>query len=188
MATPRTEAFAIGLTADGINEDPERFFVRLFQPEGGASITPSDVASAFISDAGAPSSMGFAAAALQLSERDDSLAIVMVNRRGGAEGALSVQYQTIDISATGGTDYTTVSGQLDWADGDATARSIEVPILADSESEGDEDFQVMLSAPSGGTLTIDVATITIQNAANSAPSANAGFSQTVHEGQTVLRG
>ena len=183
-ATDRS--IAIGLTADGINEDPERFFVRLFQPEGGASITPSDVASAFISDAGAPSSMGFAAAALQLSERDDSLAIVMVNRRGGAEGALSVQYQTIDISATGGTDYTTVSGQLDWADGDATARSIEVPILADSESEGDEDFQVMLSAPSGGTLTIDVATITIQNAANSAPSANAGFSQTVQEGTTVV--
>ena len=182
-ATDRS--IAIGLTADGINEDPERFFVRLFQPEGGASITPSDVASAFISDAGAPSSMGFAAAALQLSERD-SLAIVMVNRRGGAEGALSVQYQTIDISATGGTDYTTVSGQLDWADGDATARSIEVPILADSESEGDEDFQVMLSAPSGGTLTIDVATITIQNAANSAPSANAGFSQTVQEGTTVV--
>ncbi|MCH8221405.1 MAG: choice-of-anchor B family protein [Proteobacteria bacterium] len=182
-ATDRS--IAIGLTADGINEDPERFFVRLFQPEGGASITPSDVASAFISDAGAPSSMGFVAAALQLSERD-SLAIVMVNRRGGAEGALSVQYQTIDISATGGTDYTTVSGQLDWADGDATARSIEVPILADSESEGDEDFQVMLSAPSGGTLTIDVATITIQNAVNSAPSANAGFSQTVQEGTTVV--
>ena len=182
-ATDRS--ITIGLTADGINEDPERFFVRLFQPEGGASITPSDVASAFISDAGAPSSMGFAAAALQLSERD-SLAIVMVNRRGGAEGALSVQYQTIDISATGGTDYTTVSGQLDWADGDATARSIEVPILADSESEGDEDFQVMLSAPSGCTLTIDVATITIQNAANSAPSANAGFSQTVQEGTTVV--
>ncbi|MEE8464485.1 MAG: PKD domain-containing protein, partial [Gammaproteobacteria bacterium] len=56
----------------------------------------------------------------------------------------------------------------------------------DSESEGDEDFQVMLSAPSGGTLTIDVATITIQNAANSAPSANAGFSQTVQEGTTVV--
>ncbi len=182
-ATDRT--ISIGLTADGLNEDPERFFVRLYQPEGGATITPSDVASAFISDAGAPSSIGFAAATLQIGERD-TLAIVMVNRRGGAEGALSVQFQTIDNSATGGTDYTAVSGQLDWANGDATARSIEIPILADSESEGDEDFQVMLSAPSGGTLTIDVATVTIQNAANSAPSANAGFSQTVQEGTTVV--
>lgn len=176
---------SIGLIADGFTEDPERFFVRLYQPEGGATITPSDIASAFISDAGAPSLIGFDAAALQIGERD-ILAIVMVNRRGGAEGALSVQFQTIDISATGGADYTTVSGQLDWADGDATARSIEIPILADSESEGNEDFQVMLSAPSGGTLTIDVATVTIQNAANSAPSANAGFSQTVPEGTTVV--
>ncbi|MCH8931010.1 MAG: choice-of-anchor B family protein, partial [Proteobacteria bacterium] len=182
-ATDRT--IAISLTADGLNEDPERFFVRLYQPEGGATITPSDIASAFISDAGAPSSMGLVAVNQQIGERD-AVAIVMVDRRGSAAGVISVQYQTIDISATGGTDYTAVSGQLDWADGDATARSIEIPILADSESEGDEDFQVMLSAPSGGTLTIDVATVTIQNAANSAPSANAGFSQTVPEGTTVV--
>jgi len=109
-----------------------------------------------------------------------------VNRRGSAEGALSVQYQTIDNSATGGTDYTMVSGQLDWADGDATARSIEIPVIADNEPEGDEDFQVILSAPSGGVLTIAVATVTIQNVANNAPSANAGFSQTVQEGTTVV--
>ncbi|MEE8107804.1 MAG: hypothetical protein V3T36_01500, partial [Gammaproteobacteria bacterium] len=67
-----------------------------------------------------------------------------------------------------------------------TARSIEVPILADSESEGDENFQVMLSSPSGGTLTVDVATVTIQNFTNSAPSANAGIGQAVQEGVTVF--
>ena len=182
-ATEKT--ISIGLIADGFAEDPERFFVRLYQPEGGATITPSDVASAFISDAGAPSSMGLVAVNQQIGERD-AVAIVMVERRGSAEGVISVQYRTVDNSATGGTDYTMVSGQLDWADGDATARSIEVPILADSESEGDENFQVILSGPSGGILRDDVVNITIQNIANSAPSANAGFSQTVPEGTTVL--
>lgn len=176
---------SISLIADGFAEDPERFFVRLYQPEGGATITPPDVASAFISDAGAPTSIGFVAASQQVDERD-ALAIVMVNRRGSAEGALSVQYQTIDNSATGGTDYTMVSGQLDWADGDATARSIEIPVIADNEPEGDEDFQVILSAPSGGILTVDVATVTIQNVSNNAPNANAGFSQTIQEGATVV--
>ncbi len=182
-ATDKT--ISISLIADGFAEDPERFFVRLYQPEGGATITPSDIASGFISDAGAPSSMGLVAVNQQVGERD-GLAIVMVDRRGSADGIISVQYQTIDISATGGTDYTMVSGQLDWADGDATARSIEVPILADSESEGDENFQVMLSSPSGGTLTVDVATVTIQNFTNSAPSANAGIGQAVQEGVTVF--
>lgn len=182
-ATDRT--ISIGLIADGFAEEPERFFVRLYQPDGGATITPSDIASAFISDAGAPSSMGLVAVNQQIGERD-AVAIVIVDRRGSAEGVISVQYQTIDISATGGTDYTTVSGQLDWADGDATARSIEVPILADSESEGDENFQVMLSSPSGGTLTVDVATVTIRNFTNSAPIANAGIGQAVQEGVTVV--
>lgn len=182
-ATDRT--ISIGLIADGFAEEPERFFVRLYQPEGGATITPSDIASAFISDAGAPSSMGLVAVNQQIGERD-AVAIVMVDRRGSAAGVISVQYQTIDISATGGTDYTTVSGQLDWADGDATARSIEVPILADSESEGDETFQVMLSSPSGGTLTVDVATVTIRNFTNSAPIANAGIGQAVQEGVIVV--
>lgn len=176
---------SISLTVDGLSEDPERFFVRLYQPAGGATITPPDVASVFISDAGAPSSIGFVAAAQQVGERD-TLAIVMVNRRGSAEGALSVQYQTIDNSATSGTDYTAVSGQLDWAGGDATARSIEIPLLADNESEGDEDFQVILSAPSGGFLTVDIATVRIQNIPNSAPTANAGFSQTIQEGVNVV--
>ena len=176
---------SISLIADGFAEDPERFFVRLYQPEGGATITPPDVASGFISDAGAPSSIGLVAVNQQVGERD-ALAIIMVDRRGSAEGAISVQYRTIDISATAGSDYTMVSGQLDWADGDATARSIEVQILADSESEGDENFQVILSGPSGGTLSDDVANITIRNVANSAPNANAGFSQTVPEGTTVV--
>lgn len=81
-------------------------------------------------------------------------AVVTVRRIGGSHGAVSVRYDTVDgpgsTGASAGSDYTPTSGRLDWADGDATDKSIAVPILANAAFEQGEYFTVRLSDPQGG--------------------------------------
>jgi hypothetical protein len=75
---------------------------------------------------------------------------ITVNRTGQSTGAISVQYATRNGTATAGSDYTATSGTLNWASGDAAAKTFTVAILNDTATEGDETFSVALSAPTGG--------------------------------------
>lgn len=71
-----------------------------------------------------------------------------VSRIGGSDQAISVSYNTADGSASAGSDYTAVSGQLSWADGDTAVKTFTVSIGADSLQEGDETFSVTLDPQS----------------------------------------
>ena len=90
-----------------------------------------------------------------VKEQDQS-AVVTLRRTGGATGAVSITYRTADYtagdapSATSGTDYTPVTGQLNWADGDRSDRQITVPILTAGRVEEPERFAVMLDGGTGG--------------------------------------
>ncbi len=77
---------------------------------------------------------------------------VDVIRTGGSAGKISVQYATVNESALANSDYSHVSGQLVFLDGE-TRKSIQVPILADSDSEPDEFFQLLLSQPTPESLS-----------------------------------
>jgi hypothetical protein len=76
---------------------------------------------------------------------------VMVTRRNGANGAVSVQYGTSSSSASGGSDYTSTSGTLNFADGETT-RTFTINILNNTpgSDEGDEFLNLSLSNPGGG--------------------------------------
>jgi len=75
---------------------------------------------------------------------------LIVERVGGHNGEVSVEYTTKNQRATAGKDYEAVSGKLTWADGDAKAQKIEIKIFDDDEFEKDEDFTVILSEVTGG--------------------------------------
>jgi uncharacterized delta-60 repeat protein len=78
-------------------------------------------------------------------------AIVHVERIGGSAGAVSVSYLTNDYGgATDGTDYTGVSGQLHWADGDTEPKEVVVPLLTDAVGETAELFEFAIESPRGG--------------------------------------
>ena len=85
----------------------------------------------------------FEAASRDIAEDTGNLAIDVI-RTGGSDGVLTVQYATADGTALANTDFTSVSGQLVFLDGE-TRKTIHVPILADSESEPDEFFQILVS-------------------------------------------
>jgi hypothetical protein len=61
-----------------------------------------------------------------------------------------VDFTTSDGTATVGSDYTSVTQTLTFADGDATDKTVTIPILDDALIEGDETVNLMLSNPTGG--------------------------------------
>lgn len=79
-------------------------------------------------------------------------ASLSVSRTGGSLGAVTVNYATVERSATAGADYTTSTGILSWADGDTSAKIISVPVTADATVENTETFEVRLGNPLGGAM------------------------------------
>ena len=74
---------------------------------------------------------------------------VRLNR--AAAHVVSVDYSTIDGTATAGEDYTATSGTLTFAPGN-TEKTVTVPILDDAVDEGKEKFTLRLSNPQGAYL------------------------------------
>ncbi len=68
-----------------------------------------------------------------------------------ASAPVTVAYATADGSAVAGSDYTATNGTLTFPTGTAT-QVINVPIVADTDVEGDETFSLILSAPTNATL------------------------------------
>ena len=72
---------------------------------------------------------------------------VTVQRVGGSNGALSVEYATVDGTAVAGQDYTATTGTLNFANGE-TSKTFQIPIADDGTTEPDEKFTVLLRNPS----------------------------------------
>lgn len=86
---------------------------------------------------------------------------VMVNRTGGSSTAVTASYTTADGTALAGVDYTKTTGTLSWADGDAAAKPITVPLTVSPGFTGAKTFTVSLSATAAVTITSASATISI---------------------------
>ena len=73
-------------------------------------------------------------------------ASIRVERVGGSDGELTVNYATAGLSATAGSDFTASSGVLTFADKE-TEKWITIPILDDGDAEADETISISLSLP-----------------------------------------
>jgi len=100
--------------------------------------------------------------------------VVTVRRTGGADGSVSVAYETIADTATAGTDFGRVSGLLSWGDGDMTEQQIRVPIVSDDTPEPAESFRVTLRDSQGGAGLGTTAAI-VQIAADGGPFGQFNF-------------
>jgi|GEM_PF-1254698 len=78
-------------------------------------------------------------------------ATVTVNRVGGSDGRVSVNYATSNGSAIAGQDYTARSGTLTFDDGE-TSKTFTVPITNDQIEESDETINLTLSSPGPNSI------------------------------------
>jgi uncharacterized delta-60 repeat protein len=76
-------------------------------------------------------------------------ATIVVTRSGGSRGAVSAAFTTSDGSAIAGVDYTPVTTQVLFADGEEGPRLVRIPILVDALAEPDKTVNLTLSDPMG---------------------------------------
>lgn len=96
----------------------------------------------------AASELAFDAAAVRVRESSGRVSVV-VHRTGSLSSAATCYFTTTDGSAIAGLDYTTKRGTLTWAAGDASDRTVVIPIRRNPEIEGRETFTVRLRSPGG---------------------------------------
>jgi hypothetical protein len=94
-----------------------------------------------------PSTIQFGSLVFRAQENAGS-ATITITRGGDAASAASVDYATADGSATAGSDYTAVSGTVQFGPGER-ARTFSVPLLDDPAREGGEVVRLTLSNPAG---------------------------------------
>lgn len=89
---------------------------------------------------------------------------IQVIRESGSDGRVSIDYTTVDSSAVVGQDYSAQTGTIVWNDGQSGVRTISVPVIDDSQVEGNEQFSftidnlvgnASLTAPRTATINID---------------------------------
>ena len=104
---------------------------------------------------------------------------------------VSVDFSTVDVTATAGSDYTAQSGTLSFAPGQ-TRTSLSISITGDTVMESNETFWLQLNNPTGLGLSKSTAIVTLSNddtpvptpvATNLAPTLNTAIAtQTATEG------
>ncbi len=101
-----------------------------------------------VTTTGTATTVAFAAAQYSTAATASSVTVV-VNRSGGTIGSVSVNYATTNGTAVAGTDFKAMSGVLSWADGDATSKTIAIPLV---NAKGGNAFTVALADPNGATI------------------------------------
>lgn len=102
---------------------------------------------------------GFSSASY--SAREDAGTITAtVNRAGGSEGSVTLNYSTSNGTALAGTHYTAASGSITFGPGE-TSKTISVPIVDNSTGGTDKSFSLSLTGPAGVAVSPASATMTI---------------------------
>lgn len=92
-------------------------------------------------------------------ECDLVLTVVRGGNAGGV-GPITVHYATSDGTATAGSDYIAVSGDLSFPEG-TFQRTITIPFLSDQITENPETFSINLSNPTGQVDLADPSSVTV---------------------------
>jgi hypothetical protein len=130
-------------------------------PAGGGttSTTSRPNAQLIFNPPAGPGTLQFSSATYGGNE--GTTATITVNRVGGSDGAVSVDYATSDGTATGA-DYTPATGTLNWAAADSAPKTFTVPLTTDLVADPGETVNLTLSNVVGTTITgTNPATLTI---------------------------
>ena len=110
----------------------------------------------------------FSSATYNVNENGSS-ATITITRTGGSAGSVGAHFATSNGTATAGSDYTAVTQTVLFANGDATNKTVAIPILDDMLVEANETVNLTLSSPTGGATLGNPATAVLTIIDNDAP-------------------
>lgn len=88
---------------------------------------------------------------VSVSEAVGNIAAITISLAFASTNTITVAYSTRSGTASSNVDFTATSGTLTFLPG-AGSQTIQVPILPDTQVEGDEQFEVVLANVTGGAL------------------------------------
>jgi len=127
------------------DEFQEQFYIRLFNPTKGATISSPHYLPITIEGKQQGGLISFEIANLTVLETHPTHQ-VKVRRNGSLHGEVRVDYQLNSVSADIGVDIVSASGSLVWTDGSNEVKSITLTIIDDKEREADETLSLSLTA------------------------------------------
>jgi hypothetical protein len=146
-----TELVNITILDDAVDEDPEKFTLRLSSPNG-ATLT-DDVGEATITDADPSPLMSISGDTVDEGDSGTTDARFVVALSSPSGRTVSVKAATSDGSATAGSDYTMKVETLTFSPGQVT-KAFLVPVMGDvGDEDEEEDFRVTLSEASGASIS-----------------------------------
>jgi hypothetical protein len=154
------KTLTVTIASDAAYEANETFRISLTNATSGAGLaSPSNIVVTILED---DSTISLSTNAVSANENSASITLTLT-RSGGTNGTSTVDFYTSDGTATNAVDYTGTNATVSFGPGIRT-RTISVPLLNDTEVEGDETFSVTLTNIVGADLgTYTNATITIRD-------------------------
>jgi len=139
------KTFSVEIVDNAILDGDKRLKLSLGNLIGANASLAVDTATLMIIDdeRPQPGTAQFANTTVEVSESAQTVTLT-VNRVGGSDGELVVNYATTAGTATAGRDYVQTRGKLTWISGDSTEKTVTVAITDDTEIEGHELFTVSL--------------------------------------------
>lgn len=180
------QTIPVQISTDTSDEPDELLFVRLSNPRGGAITTNNTAFVTILGEGLQRGVIGFEQASAEIKEIDGSVSFNL-QRNGGSDSAVTVNYSVSAGSATVGDDLDIGNGSVTWADGDTADKTISVNIVDDADNEGDETFTLSLTASDASLLgeTSSLSVTLRDDEANQAPTADAGADRNVNTRQSV---
>lgn len=140
----------------------QQFTITLSSPSPGAYLGTTTTHTVTLQNDRAPVSIG---ASSYTKTTDDTGVDVVVTRGGNTDIAVSVGYQTSNITAVAGTDYTNTTGTLSFGVSE-TSKTVNVPLLGNRHAVNGVEFAFALLNPADGAVLSGTTsgTVTITNA------------------------
>jgi uncharacterized repeat protein (TIGR01451 family)/uncharacterized delta-60 repeat protein len=145
-------SITVKIIDDSIAEDDETINIRLFNPTDGASLGLSSATITIIDNDSPNGRINFSSATYTTNE-SGILATITVNRSGGSQGTLAVNYATSDGTAVSGVDYTGVTNTLAWGPNNTAPTNFTILLNDDQLVNGDRTVNLRLRSPTVNGVT-----------------------------------
>mmetsp|Transcript_12498 Transcript_12498/g.41174 ORF Transcript_12498/g.41174 Transcript_12498/m.41174 type:complete len:864 (-) Transcript_12498:126-2717(-) len=144
----QTQEIQVGIIDDNQWEPDENFQVHLTSPSAGTKLGATKTTTVTIIDDDDPGILGFVNMHPSVGCLSSKIKLEVIRRRG-ADGRISVNYETIDGTAVGGKDFEATKGSIVFEHGE-TSKEFEIPFLTAGALDVGKEFQCKLVNPVGG--------------------------------------
>ena len=170
-ADEQSKTIHIPILDDSVGEMDETFLLILSNPSPGTVLGLHSTNSVLIHDDDPIVHLG--GTDFNTQENSGTITIPVIRERA-LNQEVTVDFTTRDGTARAGSDYAATSGTLAFSPGEV-AKAISIPLINDGELEQPENFQIMLSNPTGGAALVSPATVNITIQADDVPTTTFNF-------------